>query len=287
MQPAHSHDTDVAIDRSHLAQGDASEDIRPLLAGLLEELLNSALLTAATASIANWILVKSDSSSRKSLSSYIPPPPLFFQQSLLKLCVHIDTFPLSSQLREYYDRLEFLRNITLRFAEHCEASGVDEPIGIEVLACAWQELAGGCRTAISELGEQLTDIPAMRNTERYLKVLEVLSEIEIGYHPCVSSDGMVTVPFWAERRSLKRKQLNLQAYIVVGDSIEKVAVLNASEMGIGVMGLVNAHVNTLVHLLVRPGLSISGKVVWVKDDRAGIILEQPLPATSSLFALIH
>jgi hypothetical protein len=287
MQSAQSHAAQVIPEQRHFAKNDANEDIPLLLAGLLEEILNSALLTAATASIANWMLAKKDGTNRSNLTCYLPPIPAFFQQSLLKVCVHIDLFSVSSRLREYYDRLELLRSLTLRFAAHCEEPGAHDPVGIEVLSCAWQELAGACRAAVSELGEQLGEDGAMRNNERYHKVLEVLSEIELGYHPCVSADGVVTVPFWLERRALRRQQMNLQAYIVVGESIEKVAVLNASDKGIGVLGLANANTGTKVHLLVRPGFSIDGKVVWVKDGRAGIALEQPLPADSSLFALIN
>ena len=287
MQSDQSHAANLIPEQRYLAANVANEDIRLLFAGLLEEIVNSALLTAATASIANWMLAKKDGTSRSNLTCYLPPVPAFFQQSLLKLCVHIDMFSVSSRLREYYDRLELLRNLTLRFAAQSEEPGAHDSVGIEVLSGAWQELAGVCRAAVSELGEQLAEDETTRNNERYLKVLEVLSEIELGYHPCVSTDGVVTVPFWLERRTLRRKQMNLQAYIVVGESIEKVAVLNASDKGIGVLGLSNVSAGTKVHLLVRPGFSIDGQVVWAKDGRAGIALEQSLPAESSLCTLIN
>lgn len=287
MQAAEIRIADVAIDHGSPSGIASSEVFRPLLAGLLEELLNSTLLTAATASIANWMVVNQDRPARRNLVCYFPPPPAFFPQAMLKLCVNIDTIELSSRLRDYYDRLAFLRTLTIGFADRDGSEGDMDPVSIEVLAGAWQELAAAGRAAVCALGEHLCDGKSMHDNERHRTVLELLSQIELGNHPCVDAAGTVTVPYRTERRALQRRSMNVQAYIVVGESIERVAVLNASDKAIGVLGLLNASLGTAVHLLVRPGFSISGKVDWVGLGRAGISLDQSLPADLSPFALIN
>lgn len=287
MQTAQNKIEDAFASQRLSANTVASDDTQALLAGLLEELLNSALLTATTASIANWMLTNQQSATRRNLSCYFPPSPSFFQQTILQLCVRGDTIAISSCLREYYDRLTFLRLLTLRYAECDGASADADPVSIEVLSGAWQELASAARVAVLELGEATGIDKSANSHPRYLRVVELLAEIQLGYHPCVKHGGVVNVPFWTERRTLQRKHINLQAFIVVGECIERVVVLNASDRGIGVLGLLNAPTGTLVQLLIRPGLSIGGKVVWVDQDRAGISLEQPLPANSSLFELIN
>ncbi len=274
------------------AQGSPSDivrhdEFRAHLVGLLDELLNSALLTAATASIANWMMANRNRASRRNLVCYMPPHPVFFQQAMLSLSVSFETIELSSDLREYYDRLDFLRVLTLGFVESGELGGDRDPVCIEVLSASWQDLAGAGRAAVSTLGKHLSDGKSMRSSEHYRKVLEMLAEVELGHHPCVGADGTIRVPFRTERRTLERRPMNPQAYIVVGERIERVAVRNVSDRGIGVLGQLDAPVGTVVQLLVRPGLNISGKIVWVDAGRAGISLDQPLPSSSSLYPLMN
>ena len=236
---------------------DSDDALESLLVGLLEELVNSALLVATTTSIANWMLKHSNEATRRNLTCYLPPSPALFQQSLLKLSVNPSTLDITSALREFYDRLEFLRSLANNFSDNsCD----DDGIVINVLSSAWQDLALVCRSALSTLGEQLADHAAVAGNSRYERVMSLLPEVEIGHHPCVSSDGVISVPFWADRRTLRRRQSNLEAYVAIGDQIEKVAVLNASDHGIGVLGLKSA----------SPGDRIrSARPAWHEHQRQG------------------
>lgn len=284
MSLAYSDSPESEFSLNSANRNGPSEGFYHLLAGLFEELVNSALLVATTASIANWMIKHEDQATRHNLICYLPPTPALFQQSLLKLCFCPATQDVTSTLREYYDRLDFLRSLTTHFTG---LGKEDDNIQIEVVTDSWQELALAGKAALTTLVDHLADQSIKTSHVRYQKVLSLLSDVALGHHPCVTSAGVVSVPFWADRRALRRRQTNLEAYIVVGSRIEKVAVLNASEHGIGVLGLTSVTAGDAIDLLVRPGFSIKGRVAWIKAERAGIMLEAPLPTESSLYALIH
>ena len=270
--------------RRNAVPGTTAAEREHLLGALFEELLNSSLLTAASASIAIWTLQHIRTGSPRNLACYLPPKPMLFPQTLLAFSI---SFDLSGSLRAYYDQLEFLRGLTLDYAENTAHHREDDLDTLEMLSSAWQDLSATARQVASGLAAQVTPRILERHRDRYEKLMDLLSAIESGQHPCVDANGAVTVPFWAERRQLRRRSLNLQAYLVVGQSISRVAVINASVQGIGVQGLTEAKVGTVAQLLISPGQSITGTVVWVNEDRAGIALEKPLPENSSLQALIH
>ncbi len=281
----------VCVDQSSsklapvVTAGRPAVDVEPLVGAVLDELLNSALLAATSASIANWMAAKQDFSVRSSLACYLPPVPTVFPQAALELCLAPDTFHMSTALREYYDRLGFLRALTT----NSEGSGVHGKGSFDVptLIAAWQDLAAAARDALAEVIAHADADTARRSDERYRKVTELLSAVAAGQHPCVDASGLVTVPFWAERRSVRRTRVSLQAYLVVADGIQRVSVVDAGERSLGIVGLSGGVAGAKVQLLVKPGRSIAGKVIWSEGDRAGIALEEPLPPDSSLLTMLH
>ena len=259
-----SHTSPPPTPRSFAGTSVSSRERENLIGALFEELLNSTLLTAASASIAIWTMARPDTVRRRNLTCYLPPSPQLFPQALLTFCM---SFDLTASLREYYDRLDFLRGLTFDYADDGEGNAPYDVASVEVLTGSWQDLALTGRKVAMEMATQISITDFKRHRERFDRVVELLAEIERGGHPCIDSAGTITVPFWAERRQLRRKPLNLQAYLAIGQRIERVAVINASSKGIGVAGLTGIKVGTVVQLLLSPGHSIAGSVVWSNADQ--------------------
>lgn len=258
----------------------------PLISNLLDELLNSALLAATTSSIANWIVEAADYDARRSLGLYLPPPPTIYREAALHLCLGGTTADAAAKLRDYYDRAAFLRQLTRDFSDQ-QNEGRVAASGLSVMAQAWRELCYAARTAIDSLHALNAEAARSSVAAKQSKVTEILIDAQDGGHPCVSPDGSVVVPFWAERRHLARSRISLQAYLIVSDSIQRVAVVDATENGLGVVGLKGAIEGMQVALIVKPGHMIDATIRWVTNDRCGISLAQPLPDSSPFLTLLH
>ncbi|MDZ4843301.1 MAG: PilZ domain-containing protein [Hyphomicrobium aestuarii] len=241
-----------------------------LLSGLLGELLTSAFLTATTASIANAIISRRWTRNTNQFDCHLPQMPSLFPEARLRLCsTHL---ALACQLGEYYDHLNYLRDLSARVASKSQIEAEIAPI-----AQAWQALAMSAVTCINQLLQQLQDDARQVDEERALFVTDLLMRVTAGETPCVDAYGMAKIPAWADRRNETRTRRGLQAFLQLEDSLQRVAVLDASVDGIGVLGLQNAHVGARVGLLVKPGYTLDGTVVWVDGMRAGIKLNAPLP----------
>ena len=65
---------------------------------------------------------------------------------------------------------------------------------------------------------------------------------------------------------------------MLGSQPQKVLVENLSKYGLCVWGVEGAAPDEDVKIALRPGQSLSGRFAWVDGKRAGISLDEPLPA---------
>lgn len=245
------------------------------------ELLNSAQLTAATTSIANTMAIQPGLLNDKVLSCYLPPVPKLFPETL-ELNEQDTGLALPAPLHAYYQELATQR----MFIEHrCHPSKALSAVGdkgISAIAESWRGLATLALAAIHEMSSWTAASEWQPNLDRAELVSYMLRRAAAGDAPCINAFGAVEIPPWADRRRDARELRGFQAVLQVENNLQRVAVLDASESGIGVLGLVNAAVGTRVGLLIRPGTSLNGTVIWVNGARAGIKLDSHLPPNSQL-----
>jgi hypothetical protein len=153
---------------------------------------------------------------------------------------------------------------------------------IDAIADDGRQLAGDGVAAIRELALKLCTELREQSRARHQAGVDQLTRAEAVGSPCTDGHGSVEVPVWADRRRSSRTRHGLQAHFEIDGSLQRAAVLDASEYGLGVLGLRDAVAGSRVSLLLGPGLSIGGRVVWVSGVRAGIELDVPLPPDSQL-----
>lgn len=250
---------------------------------LFDELLNSALLTATTASVGNAVARLKAGCSRRLISAYLPPLPSHFPEARILLLQTPGMLPLSRQLGDYYAHLQTLREVTVRDAIEPETLA----LSITTLADAWAQLSGVALGVIVALHAELIPVLREQASERYELVTDLLARAHAGESPCVDSYGAVRLPIWANRRQGLRNPKDLQAYFIVTESLQRAAVLNVCETGIGVLGLRGITVGSRVTLLLGPGQRISGTAMWVNEARCGIQLDESLPPDSQFLTDLH
>lgn len=252
------------------------------LSAVFGELLNSAQLTAATASIANTMATQPGLLSDRLLSNYLPPAPKIFPETHLRLIELDPTTVIPAAVRAYYDELAAQRVLIEHCYQRWPTHSTDGAKAVAATAESWRGLATLALAAIHEMSCWLPTSEWRPGLDRVELVNYMLRRAAAGDAPCIDARGAVEIPPWADRRRDTRELRGLQAVLQVDDSLQRVAVLDASEVGIGVLGLTNAAVGSRVGLLIKPGSNLSGTVVWVNGARAGIKLDSRLPANSQL-----
>lgn len=288
--PTALHDFEPAPSAMDLKRPIAPHDDTELLAaGLLEELLNSALLAATAASIATWRADHHSISLGRILHTYIPPHPVLYSQLLIQILTSPQLSESAPELRDYYDRLAFLRAL-----EESKANGSLHELPLDErpdsLAWAWQKLATVGKAAIEAVSRHASAAALARQEGKIKAICEVLDAAAAGRSPCIDVNGHVAVPFWTERRVSRQTRFDLHVYLLVNGGIQRVAVLDASAQGLGVSGLKNVAVGDAVDLVLQSDHShlIAGRVIWESGDRAGIALDEPIPQeTSRLLMLLN
>lgn len=265
--------------------GPTSEQLRLLEAAIVEEMLNAAMLTAVTTSIVNALRCSYPACSFQMASCYLPPQPKLFPQAILELSMSTATHATAMRLSTWYDRLRLLRDLLNTVVRLSQLD--DRPLHLDVAAtaCSWQELAADARSIIEDIA--LSGRACTEAEERLGSVADLLERASAGGTPCLSINGNVELPTWAERRSRSRSVRNMRVTLYIGDGIQSAAVLDVSDQGLGVLGLRDVYVGQPVRLMTRPGACIEGRVVWVNDARCGIELAEPLPANSQLRTRLH
>lgn len=260
----------------------ADGDRQPDLSVVLGELQNSAQLTATTASIANTMVTRPGLLSDTLLSCYLPPLPKRFPQANARLSALTSTSPLAARLGKYYAELASQRLLIEEFCERSTALAVEREQRISAIADSWRALAAQAIAAIEEMSPCAPASKTRPNSDRTELLCHLLRSAAAGAAPCVDPYGVVVIPSWVDRRKEARELRGFQAILQVEESLQRVAVLDASEFGIGVLGLTNAREGSRVGLLIKPGYKLNGTVIWVDGTRAGIRLHSRLPANSRL-----
>lgn len=269
---------------SQLGSSPIQADALPihLISGLFAELLNSALLSGVTASVANSVATGAHPNLVGVLVSYLPPLPTIYPSLAADLLRQPQTGLLALHMQEYYAHLGLMRDLTHDVAD---ANGRFSSVVtdcIDQIARNWQKLAGSAAAAIDQWKALPGLIFTISQQERAGLVQSILADVALGMAPCVDDQGAVTVPAWAERRQIRRLHRNLHLHVMAGDRIERVLITNASDNGIGIIGLRGVQVGDGIEILIGPGRTLPATIVWVRGDQVGIAYDSPPPMDWSL-----
>lgn len=257
-----------------------------LKSSIFGDFINTSILVAATAGIANALASERPDCNPRLLTRHLPPIPAMFAQSYLELCTTTGSHPFVADLATFYSRLRKSRNLLACAGALAEHASRPMPLDLAAVAMDWRQLA---HQALKLIDENMA-LAGIRNGTvgaRCELVAGLLAEAHVGGAPCLTAVGTVDLPAWADRRARKRTPKNLQAILLIGGGFQSAVVVDASERGLGVVGLRDVTAGESVLLLIRPGANIAGQIAWVNGPRAGIKLDEPLPAGSRFLAHLH
>jgi len=238
---------------------------------LVQELLNTAFLVATSASIANHSAARGFvHADNKLLASYLPPR---FKGKPER---NSESTPVSDFLQGH------MRLLSETIVSVCELSrlviNVDTcTLDQAIIANCWQRAASQVFPIVAQCQVEQNFESANDLQSKIRLALTLLTAVCRGDWPCVDEDGSVVLPVSIERRENVRAHSGRYAFFGVNGSIQRTLVENVSSQGLGIFGLDGATPGTPVTLMIAPGSTIDGQIVWVQGKQAGIRFDRLLP----------
>jgi hypothetical protein len=263
-----------------------SSDTLNALRCILIEIEEASVMVAITASIAGAIAgTRSDDLTLQHLLSYLPPSPEVYRRHIDQVISAALAPSLVLPVQAYHARLSYALRLTRAIVDAgpapTTAVGAAE---IENVEAAWRHVCGTALGAISVLRDTLAAVRYSRPPVANEHAEALLRSAKAGGRPCVGDDGKVRMPRWAESRSHTRHTTQTTARVHILGTIHEVVIENASRTGLGLSGLGEAMAGIRVGIELSTGERLTGKIMWVRGERAGVQLETMLPATHDLLA---
>lgn len=248
---------------------------------ILLEIEEASVLIAISASIAGALASGRDNSSlsMQTLAGYLPSSP----ESYRRYIDHVLKAALAPSIilpvQAYHARLSYALRLTRALADAGPApTEAVHRAEIEKVDEAWRHVCGTALGAISVLRETLAAVRFSRPPVANEHAEALLRSAKAGGRPCVADNGEVRMPRWAENRAHARKVTEIEAMVRVQGGKKLGAIIeNASRTGLGLNGIKDAAPGAQIAIELQDGELLSGKVMWVRGDRAGVHLEDILP----------
>lgn len=253
---------------------------------ILIEIEEASVLVAITASIAGALgSSRSDKLTMRHLMSYLPPSPKVYRRHIDQVGSAALARSLLLPLQAYHARLSYALRLTRALVDAGPAPNpvvrAGEVANVEV---AWRHVCGTALGAIAVLRDTLAAVRYSRPPVANEHAEALLRSAKAGGRPCIGEDGNVRMPRWAESRTHTRHAAQTTARIHMLGSIYNAIIENASRTGLGLSGASEAMQGIRIGIELADGERLTGKIMWVRGERAGVQLETMLPATHKLLA---
>ncbi|HMN36667.1 MAG TPA: hypothetical protein PKD49_03010 [Hyphomicrobium sp.] len=261
-----------------------SADVLGALRAILVEIEEASVYVAITASIASALhRGRAPALTVKHLKGYLPSNPQVYRR-------HIDTVLAAAlspyvilPLQAYHARLGYALRLTNAIADAGPApSATIRTAEFDNLQDAWRHVCGTALAAISVVRELMASVRYSRPPVNNEHAEALLRSAKDGGQPCVTDEGTMRMPMWAESRLHARQVTQLRARLLLLDGEKSAIVDNASRTGIGLSGVTGLVPGTALTILLDTGEEILGKIMWSRGERAGVRLDAMLAADHPL-----
>lgn len=253
---------------------------------ILIEIEEASVLVAITASIAGALSgSRSDQLNMQHLMSYLPPSPEVYRRHIDQVISAALAPSLVLPVQAYHARLSYALRLTRAMVDAGPAPnpGV-RAAEVNNVEDAWRHVCGTALGAIAVLRDTLSAVRYSRPPVANEHAEALLRSAKAGGRPCIGEDGNVRMPRWAESRTHTRHPTQTTARIHMLGSIYNAVIENASRTGLGLSGLSEGMQGIRIGVELVNGERLTGKIMWVRGERAGVQLETMLPATHELLA---
>ncbi len=250
------------------------------LHAILDEIEQAGVFAAVSSSIATALLDPVLTRAvAKDLDTYAPAEPLVYPVFAAKILGDGLDAGVILPVQAYHLRLAFARRLSRAIIDAGPAPSPEQRISeLEKLEDAWQHVCGTSLIAAGALRGWLIEAGVHCASPANPHADGLLRAAQAGGRPCVSDDGQIAVPGWAESRRSPRYALRLWARVFIQGGQQTVVIENASETGLGLSGIKAGEAGAAITVELPGDDLVSGRIMWSSNGRAGVKLDNSLPA---------
>lgn len=250
----------------------------PLLEKLATEAQSAALLTAATASVANALVNLNPARVPAEMQRYRPDASAL-TWGLRSLSRDSD-LPAATRLAlvEFYADLKPALASSDQFTGDCATLGNERAAALHqfILARAWRKACLSATSAIETLMASAAHVlPDLYQLNTGI-LSRLLAATACGQSPCIDAGGGVFLPAMPQRRRASRKTLAEKAVVRANGRDLHVFVRDVSTGGMGLEQTRKLKEGAHITLELPTGRAFSGTIVWSKGMRAGLRFDRPI-----------
>ena len=256
------------------------------LRSILTEIEEASVLIAITASIAGALAQQRHTElTVQHLTSYMPSSPELYRRHIDNVLMAALAPSIVLPIQAYHARLSYALRLTRAIADAGPApTNAIRTSELEKVEDAWRHVCGTALGAIATLRETLAAVRYSRPPVNNEHAEALLRSAKAGGCPCIAEDGKVRMPRWAESRAHTRHVTEIKALAHLPGASHMVVIENASRTGLGLSGVRDIAPGTRVAIDLEDGQRLTGKIMWTRSERAGVHLEDMLPAGHQLLA---
>ena len=188
--------------------------------------------------------------------------------------------PITRSLRDVDLRLGMARRMTEAWicaSARCHAPLIDPA----TVADSWRQTCGAILIAHQALENALEGACSNAEIEKDTRTINQLTEAMDGGLPCCDSQGRISIPGWAERRTAERIQCDVPASIGVCDRVIDGKIVNISRTGVGLVCAGGIETGNNIDVWVA-GRTVAATVRWARHGVFGARWHQPLRSDDQL-----
>jgi hypothetical protein len=263
-------------ERSQLPCPAEPGDVRRL-ALLRAEILNVGMGASVIASLAN----AAESLAFQELSvanvfTLVPGQSATFESDIFELSGKAHFFEIVQHVQGFLARLSLARSLSKAFAENTGSSAQESFCPLAVIADCWRRVCRAAIAAHSAIAESMHTSGHIGTAAVELSTLELLRSASLGGWPCISREGYLSIPGWAERRVERRISVGLPVGISLGAARFPGIIENVTPTGLGLSCSMTVEAGAEVVVQISDGRSLVGTVQWGKSGKLGVRLTEPL-----------
>ncbi len=253
----------------------ASPDTVQQLALLRQETSHLAAMTTFNASVANWLVWHPGRDIEVHHQPFKPSVSAVAADAMRALGSQRGCFELACTWQAFSARLTF----AIDFAETIVPAGLSGPINAsarELLSDVWQRASAALLDVHGCLVAVMGDKSPTQDNERETSMLEALRQSADGGWPCITPEGQLQVPGWADRRRARRRPVSGKAVLLWQGARFPGMLLDATPFGLKIAVDRDVPEGADLTIILPNHRQHAAAVVWSRDRRIGVKLSNPL-----------
>jgi PilZ domain len=260
----------------------------PLFEALICETHHAGLMTAVVASFVHGAVRDGVTLEPAVIDRFMPVEPAILLS--LTRCSLLDIEPLSDTqdiVEAFFDEVRLARAaLSLYFADEA-GLGQNRAMMLHAqrLTRHWRS---ACHEALRAVRQLELEVPG-RFADVYCAHAQALSQIllraERGEAPCLDETGALQLPDLPQRRRALRRSLGQPARLFYRQLSAMVMAKDVSEGGLGLLRVPALSIDEIVGVELMTGRRFASRVVWSRDDAAGLQFLTPLSPADPLLSL--